>query len=179
MQIGKQKYPHAEMKGGGVNAIKGIDYAHHEIHAGSSFSAWFHEDKSIGTNMDLLVVVPNTTAWPHMIFSVENESEADLLLYESVSNTSNGTVTTVYNNNRNKSLVTTAGVLVFSYPTAVTVGTTSIFGWHSGSGKGAGGSVRGEDEIILKQNTKYLLRITATAAGWLAAKLHWYEHTDV
>jgi hypothetical protein len=172
MQIGKQKFPYSGVKDGVTRGIVTIDYAHHEIHDGTSFHCWYHADKSIGTDLDLGIITPNTSTWSHLIFAFENESETDIILYESA-NFVTGSTITIYNSNRNSAI--TSGMLVSHTPTLITTGTTSIIGWHSGSGRGAGSQVRAEDEILLKQNTKYLFRLTATAAGWIAVKLGWYE----
>jgi hypothetical protein len=50
-----------------------------------------------------------------------------------------------------------------------------------GVGRGVGGSTRDDEEILLKQNTKYLLRITEanianTIINW---SLDWYEHVSL
>jgi len=52
---------------------------------------------------------------------------------------------------------------------------------YLGSSKTSGGGVRDNEEILLKQNTKYLLRIiepniAATNINWV---LDWYEHTNI
>jgi len=156
-------------------ALLTIDYAHHEIHGGSFFSAFYDADKSIGETMDILIVTPNTTKWAHLVFEVENESECAMGLYEAVTASNNGTGLTEFNRDRNSA--TAATVAVFHTPTVSDTG-TQIYGWHSGSGRGNGSNDRAKNEFILKQNTKYLLRCTATAAGWIAARLSWYEHIN-
>ena len=45
-----------------------------------------------------------------------------------------------------------------------------------GAGKDAGSDQRSH-EIIMKQNTLYCLRVSATTAGYLNFKMQWYEHT--
>jgi hypothetical protein len=57
-------------------------------------------------------------------------------------------------------------------------GATLIESGISGAGKNAGDAMR-ENELILKQNTLYCLRATATAAGYINFKMEWYEHTNV
>jgi hypothetical protein len=58
------------------------------------------------------------------------------------------------------------------------VGATLIESGVAGSGRVAGNITR-ESEIILKQNTLYCLRATATAAGFVNFSMQWYEHTSI
>jgi hypothetical protein len=154
-----------------------IDYAHHEVHDGSSFGVCYDADKTIGQAVEILLVTPDTTKWAHMTYSVENESEMAFALYEGTTTSNNGTSITAYNRDRNSA--TAATTLAYHTPT-ITGDGTAIFAWHSGSGRGTPGTGgdRGIIERILKQNTKYLFRMTATAAGWIAIKIDWYEHTN-
>ncbi|MDA3802827.1 MAG: hypothetical protein PF488_02935 [Patescibacteria group bacterium] len=48
-------------------------------------------------------------------------------------------------------------------------------------GKQAGGTVRANNEVVLKRNTKYLIRITndTTSDNWVNYLADWYEHTDL
>ena len=158
-----------------TQTIQTIDYAHHEIHDGSYFKASATSDLSINNTLDFLLVTPNTTKWGHFFFTVENESEADMKVYEANVLTSNGTAVSAINKNRNSA--TTASITAFLYPSIGSTG-SQIYTWHSGSGRGGGGSDRNDDEWILKQNSNYLMRITATAAGWVAIRAAWYEHTS-
>ena len=47
----------------------------------------------------------------------------------------------------------------------------------SGAGKDGGEAAR-TSEVVMKQNTLYCLRATATAAGFVNFNMQWYEHTD-
>jgi hypothetical protein len=70
---------------------------------------------------------------------------------------------------------------VFHTPTVGATGTTVIREWHIGSGRSVGGGDRATQEFILKQNTKYLIRINnqTTNNNYMALKLSWYEHTNI
>ena len=158
-----------------TGALVTIDYAHHEIHDGDMFKTTYNADKSMGDNLDILIVTPNTRVYPHIAWEIGNESEAQMYVYEGTTTSSNGTAVTVTNKDRNS--LKTSGVLAFHTPTFGSVG-TEIFNWHSGSGKGGGSGNREETEAILKQNTKYLYRVNAVAAGWVAVRLTWYDHKN-
>ena len=59
-----------------------IDYPHHEIHGGSSFTAGGTVDLGSGGTINIHVKTPNSTKYPHVTFSITNELEAAVNLYE-------------------------------------------------------------------------------------------------
>ncbi len=162
-----------------TKALNTVDYSHHEIHSGSSFTSCHKADVANGANLDILVVTPNTTKWSHLTYELEVEAETDVNIYEAPTASNNGTPLAVFNRDRNSSK--TAGTTVFHTPT-IAGGSegTLIRCWHLGSGKTFGGGDRGTHEIILKQNTKYLIRLTNATTGnnYMSVKVDWYEHTN-
>jgi len=154
-----------------------IDNAHHEIHEGSHY---LHRDShAIAKNgtVDYLIVTPNTTKWAHMIIGITGlDSSITVTLYEDTTVSANGTSLTVRNRNRNMADNNTT--VVYLTPTVTAVGNV-IAVTNLGSGENSGGNeVRGSEEIILKQNTNYLIRaqednIKETAIN---VELSWYEH---
>lgn len=164
------------VKNGNGDAITTIDYAHHEIHEGSSFTASFQQDIANGGNMDILIVTPNSTKYAHFTYALEVELETNMFLYEGAIATA-GAAVVAYNRDRNN--LTAATVVVTSTPTGITTGSTIIRQNHYGTGKTAGGDDRTVNEFILKKNTKYLLRLTnlvANATNYCSVRLNWYEH---
>lgn len=164
------------VKNGNGDAITTIDFAHHEIHEGDAFTASYKVDVANGANLDLLFVTPNTDKRIHFTYVIEVELETDGLLYENVTATV-GTAVAAYNRDRNS--LTAATLVVTHTPSAITAGTTIIRSGHYGSGKTIGGNDRTVNEIILKKNTKYLLRLTnviANATNYMSVRLNWYEH---
>lgn len=156
-----------------------IDYAHHEIHEGDMYSYCEVNDLANGAVRDLLIVTPNTTKWAHMFVQVESESETDYKFYEAPTTTGDGTGVVEQNRNRN---VANANTTVISHTPTIAGGSegTLLCHKHWGAGKGSGGGDRSINEWVLKQNTKYLVRITnaTTGANQVATELHWYEHTN-
>lgn len=154
-----------------------IDYEHHEIHSGSSFVVADCTDLGNGASRELLIVTPNTAKWAHLLVKIITESEAHWYLYEDATTSSDGTGLTEVNRNRNSA--TTATAVVTHTPTLTGDGTL-IYQEHYGSGRGNGGENRGESEFVLKQNAKYLVRLTnaTTSANYVTIVLDWYEHTD-
>jgi len=159
-------------------AVMMIDYAHHEIHAGSHFI--YTDSVELGeASQDYLITTPDTAKWAHMLFVLDASAIGQFRLYEGADRDGT-TLQTVGNSNRNSSV--TAGVTIHKGTSGGTTDGTLINQYKGGSAtnqsKGESGS-RNDEEIILKQNTKYILRVTAFAASTLCnVKLEWYEHTN-
>jgi hypothetical protein len=161
-----------------TNTLQTMSYEHHEIHAGSSFTVSFSADVANGANHDILLITPDTTKWAHLTYELETELESDFKIYEAPTATA-GDALVIYNRDRNS--LTAATVTASSTPTSITPGTTILRSYHFGSGRSFGGGERGAHEFILKQNTKYLFRVTNATSNnnWISLKLDWYEHTNI
>lgn len=160
-----------------THALETIEYEHHEIHSGSSFTVSYSADIGNGANLDIAVITPDTTKYAHLTYEFDVEAESDFKIYEAATLTA-GTAIAAYNRNRNS--LTAATTSVTHTPTSITTGTTIIRDFHIGSGRTWGGGDRAQHEFILKRNTKYLIRLTNATANnnYMAIKLDWYEHTD-
>lgn len=160
-----------------TNAVNTVDYAHHEIHGGKHFFVKNWIDLTNGQVLDFLFVTADTLAWAHMIVHFNFQAEANVAIYEDTVVSANGTAVTSYNRNRNSANV--AGALVYSTPTVTSVGTL-LSAYKAGSGKAVGGEARGSAELVLKQNSQYLIRVTndTTSNNWFDYLADWYEHTN-
>jgi len=181
---------------GTTNAIQVIDYAHHEIHGGSHYTA-MHGVADIGaaTTPDdaitLTFTTSNTAKWCHMVASFEAVGGALVTIRENGTGGASPTgAVTCFNNNRNSantSLVTDIGATAgqMSYDATLDTGGTLILSEYiSGASTNqnkAGGSAEGgaRYEWILKQGNRYQFAIYSTANVAASIILHWYEHTDV
>jgi len=154
-----------------------IAFDHHEIHEGDAYSVAYDADVAAGQTLILLIVTPNTTKWCNMLYSCTGEAEATLVFSEGATVSANGTAITARNRNRNVSGASTT--LCYHTPTVTNAGTT-IDTDHFGSGRQSGGLTRGDNEWLLKQNSKYLVTITSqsVSTAWIRVQLHWYEHTS-
>jgi hypothetical protein len=171
---------------GNTTALTTIDYAHHEVHDGSHFFAIGYADLAITKVLDFTWKMPNTTRWIHWTWEIATESETLWQVYEGAvaTNALSGAITPL-NNDRN-STRRSGTEMKFEVQDDLTAangdtdvtGATLIESGISGAGKNAGSAGR-EDELILKQNTLYCLRATATAAGYINFKMTWYEHTNL
>ena len=163
-----------------THTLQTIDYAHHEVHAGSHYFYFDSVELASAGVQNYLISVPDSTAWPHMTFSMDGSAITQFDLYEGTDKSGSTNVTSkIFNSNRNSSNV--AGVTIFKGLTGGTTDGTLIKTYKDGSSSGGArtsSSVR-SGELILKQNTKYILRVTSsTAANLTNVKFEWYEHTN-
>lgn len=164
-----------------ANAVKTIDYEHSEIHAGSHFKAGYQDITMSDEDIIALVfTTPDTTKWAHWTLTAQSTGLCVVQLFRAPTLSAEGTAITPFNRNENSDK--TADVVVKHTPTITTNGTKLTEKWlGSDAGKyDIGGSTRGASEIILKQNTQYLVLCTAGAdAIKCAIGGDWYEHTNV
>ncbi len=152
-----------------------IAQAHAEIHEGRHFFCRDYTDLGNGGVSNILIVTPNINRQAHLTIEIEHELEASVEFARDWGASGNGVAMGAVNRDENSSTTPTVGI--FSTPTLTTSGTT-IERDRKGSGKKFGGGGRGEEEIILRTNTKYLLQITNRTANnnlvnWT---IDWYEH---
>ena len=164
-----------------TEALMCIDYAHHEIHVGSHFKTGKHTTLiNTGEVIELLFLTPNTLKWAHWQLTAQTTGACTIELFEDTVTSDNGIVNPIWNRNRNSIKAPT--VQVFHTPVITSDGTKFSEKWVGSSGfkENVGGEQRGDSEFVLKQNTKYLVRITAEADGLKAAiGGDWYEHTQL
>jgi len=163
-----------------THTMQSIDYEHHEIHAGSHF---FYTDKntlgSAGTVVYLLTT-PNTTKWSHLVYLISGSAITTIDIYEGADRVGD-VAQTAYNSNRTSA---TTPTLVIHKAITGAGSTDGTLIWTRSSGSSSGQRRTGMEatrggEKILKQNTKYIIRITSgTASNLTNIDLEWYEHTD-
>jgi hypothetical protein len=167
---------------GSTNTLNVIDYPHHEIHSGSSFTV---ADTVVAdtTTVKWQITTPNTTKYAHLVFTLTCTGEATFLVTEG-SDRTDGTALVEVNRNR-VGTPTAATVIVTRTPTSGTTdGATTLFTMRNGitnvAGKNIEGSTaRATNEWVLKPNTKYVVSITTYAAVYATMVVDWYEHTDI
>ena len=168
-----------------TNSLQIMTNEHHEVHAGSHYFVISYQGLTINKVLDFTWLMPDTTKWIHWDWNISTESETLWQLYETaVATNPLANAVTPYNSNRNSSNTSGATMKfeVHANLAAANVdtdvsGATLIQSGISGSGKEAGEEMRGH-EVIMKQNTLYCFRVTATAAGFINYSMQWYEHTD-
>lgn len=157
-----------------------IDYEHHEVHAGSHFFYTDSASLNDGLSTSYVIQTPNTTKWAHMTFAATGNAITTVDLYESIDLTGVGARQTIPNSNRNSA--STSGLEIWDAIAPGAPGGTLIWTMKSGSATAqsrAGITTDHSNEIILKQNTRYMIRVTSGTANNLTnLQLEWYEHTD-
>lgn len=164
-----------------TGVLPSISFTHHNIHDGDTFSYSEVTDVPNAAVRDVLIVTPNTTHWAHLYVEVMTEAEADYKFYEGTVTTGDGTACSEINRNRNLTAVTATTVITHT-PTVAGGAEGTLLEWkHWGTGKGVGGAGRDIEEWVLKQGTKYLIRVTnaTTSANQVSITLIWYEHTNI
>lgn len=163
-------------KYGRKSALWTVDYAHYEIHAGAHY--FWTNASTISTGQGIAVLFHTTDAPAvHLHYDVEATGSGSFALYEGVTNSSAGGFVTPVN--RNRASANSSGHLlkIGNHPSAYG---TLLHGDLFGSGKQVGGSVRGDNEIVLAANTAYYLVANSTSnQNGVSLMLDWYEHDPV
>ena len=161
-----------------TNSIKCIDYAHAELHTGTHYMVRDFVSLAKNGSKNFLFVSPDTLKWDHTTIGFEAiSSKVTVHLYEEPTVTTIGTPLNKRNRNRNYS---NGSTLLIYEDTVVSANGTQLAAYVIGSGKNAGGGARDNEEIILRQNTQYL--VTIQEANVVATEVNytfdWYEHTN-
>jgi len=159
-----------------THALETIDYNHHEIHDGSHYFVCGYQSFANAEVVDFTVVTPNTTKWLHMLFEIMGEGAVSIEIWEDAVVNVAGTPTVPNNNNRNSANTSDAVVRVGD---TFTSEGTMIFSNISGANKQSG-IIGRANEIMLKQNSAYIFRITneTALANVISYCGEWYEHTN-
>lgn len=160
-----------------TNSRTAIDIEHYQLHKSRCFETFDQQTITGSNTFDYLLITPATAGLHcHLVMSVEADAKCFISLYEGTTVSANGTSLSTFNNSRDSASV--AGMLVYTAPTVTSIG-TQIDLHMTGPGERAGGQLRAGDEWILKNNSKYVVRVTAGGTGCIAVlSLHWYELVD-
>ncbi len=86
-----------------TNSIQTLDYAHHEVHSGSSYFTEGHTTLGDGGDFYAMFVTPDTTKWGHFVWTVTSSGILDVSMYEGSSGgMAGGARGVIHANNRNK-----------------------------------------------------------------------------
>lgn len=158
-----------------TGAIETIDYAHHEIHEGSSYMISGEQILGNGATYTYIFDTNNMSGkWVHILLNVRGVGEGNAILYENITYVG-GTPNGVKNRNRNypndNQLIVTEGATLLTSQVVV-------LEEHFGAGKNLGGENRNTDEIILRTNETYAYQITSeTNSNDMSWIYNWYENT--
>lgn len=175
-----------------------IDYEHHEIHGGSSFSChYFNDCTNIGEMTMIAFNTPDTAKWIHIVFEASSTAAAYMAIYEDADlDVDEGTDLTIWNRDRNSATASVVSTIetvpeagkATSYTEAqaagATLSTASELERHymgaAAAGADVSGQARATSEWILQQNTQYAFVIVSTTAddNTHSIRLSWYEHQN-
>ena len=160
-------------------AIQFVDFAHSRVHDGSHFLYTDAVELASGGTQDYLLTVANTTKWPHMVFSLDGSAITQFELYEGADRTG-AVAQTLGSSNRNST--TMPGLTIHKGTAGGTTDGNRVHFYKGGTStnqsRSESTSGNHEEEIILKQNTKYILRVTSFInANLTNVMLSWYELT--
>lgn len=170
-----------------TTSIRVVDYAHHEVHSGSSYRIEHNASGGSGTKATVSFTTSDTAKWLHVIVTARGNVESVYTMGEGATITAaSGTDYIPRNKNRNSTNTSTVisagsagGAGYATIGGTVTDFGTTLESLHFGSGKQQGGGERGTDEWILKQNTTYAFEVESQAVtSEVTCELHWYEHTN-
>ena len=158
-----------------------IDSEHRLTHLGMVFHASDRASVANLASLDILINVPAFT-YPHLRKAVFNvaDSPCDILLYEGVTTSVDGTAVPVFNRNRNSA---NTSVSIFTTGPTVTDLGTLIHDRYVGDQGGQGSNQIGAtsaglgEEWVGQPSTKYLIRVTNNSGGTIVVnyELMWYE----
>ena len=166
-------------KDGATLAATTVDYAHHEIHEGDSFMYQDVVTLASSGSQAYMITTGSTTKWAHFGRDMECIGPMTVELYEG-GDRSGSVVQTTWNRDRNSS--TSPVVVIHKGVTGGSTDGTRIRWWQGGvaSVKTQFGGKLGEGgEVILKQSTKYIYKLTSGMADNITNIIFdWYEHVN-
>lgn len=160
-----------------TEAMIGIDYPHHDLHAGSFYTYSDLINLGNGASQDYILTQPDTDKHGHWGYEIEFLDGAGTFdLYRNTDRIGT-TLQNIYNSNDN--FPDDAGVTVHKDQSGGTTDGIIIISSRKGSGKSFGGVAGTQTERILKRNTKYLIRVTnnTVTSNYTNIIFRWYEHT--
>lgn len=161
------------------SAIATMDVEHYEIHEGDHFFCSCVQAMAGNATIDYVLSIGNKPA--HLVFSIiGNDAGISGNTYENITANNDGTLVTPINNNRLSS--NTSSIVNRLNPTGVNITNALILRpFRSGTGgtpsQRQSGSIERSREVILKPNTKYLIRTTnlSTSTNNVSFDFSWYE----
>lgn len=166
-----------------TRSLQTIDYEHHEIHGGSTYTMFRSDTLATDDVVQLYWSTPDTTEEPHVVFEWYGAGAVTISLLEDITYSSGGTAFTPVNHNRRGTPGTSNCTCKVGSDGALAdaisyTGGTTLFTANSGAGRQIPGSGSHSEEFMLEQNLDYLLELTAIGNNIICqVSASWYEHT--
>jgi hypothetical protein len=152
-----------------------IDYIHREIHEGEHFFVALISTELDTTSYYWKITTPDSDTHIHFTLELSCNVACNGFLYENPTVNVAGTAATEFNSDRNSAAVATAAVTYGDTSTADgTLLWSNTFGGSGGPAK-TSGNVGTREEIILKRNEEYFVKVTTLANdGFVNCRMIWY-----
>lgn len=157
-----------------------LTYGHHKIHEGEAYV--ISEVYNLDTDTAYwMITTPDSLVYSHVVFDVRCTGEFYMKVTEGADRTGT-TLLTAINRNRNSDNEATL-TMHRGYSDGSTDGATTILEIRDGSTNVAGkvimtGGLRGQNEFMLKANTKYIIAVTTYSDVYISGQLDWYEQQN-
>ena len=157
-----------------AKALTTISSVHRGIHDGFVYHASGKVSGMIADEVDEFLLAVPAFCFPHFqrLQITAGRGDIDLLVYEGVTTSADGTPIGTINTNRNST--NTACTIFSSTPTITDIGTLIHTQWIPPTATGVGQSPSGivgetnGEEWLLAQDTKYLIRMTNNSGATIA-----------
>ena len=163
-----------------TNSTRTISNEHGEIHEGKHFTYKDAISLDSGSSQAYMVTTPNTTEWAHMNFYFDGTAITQVQIYEG---SDKAGVTPLTPINRNRNIANEPSTTIHKGTSGgSTDGVLLPLTYKSGTATNQSRSpttIRSENELVLRQNCKYIIILTSGTNGNLVnAIFDWYEHTN-
>lgn len=156
-----------------------MDFGQHQVHEGEAHGWEYYSAAPATINFALVVpTYADVRGCPHLMIHMQSYGGAGMLsVYEGATYTGGTPVTDIYNRNRNS---TTVPAMTIVSGVTSSNGTKLPYTAIAGASEKTADGVRANDEVVLKNNTTYVIRyeeITPTTR--LIIHFEWYEDLGV
>jgi len=163
-----------------TDAAATIDYEHKEVHTGDAFYVTQVDEVDNAGVTSHRFYPPNTLEWSHFYFVIEAQAACLVEIREGISDALEATAG-IFNRNRN--FTDASATMGHERQLSAATGGTVIWSWASGGATATARTTaftRNSGELVLKQNTKYEVRVTSSVDdNKVSCYFTWYEHTNV
>jgi hypothetical protein len=162
------------------HALIFVGEAEHHNHEGAAFWGYYNAVLGNAEVLTMSFTTPNTTKWAHLTMDIQLTASCTLDILEDVTSFAGGVAHTIRNFNRNSAGAT--GMTITHGHTGsdliTPTGGSEIYNETLGS-RGFQTNRSNGTEMIMKQNSKYLFRITnGASSNSTSIVLDWYEHVS-
>ena len=160
-------------------ALKTTTQAHHEVHEGNHFEVAGSFSLASADTSLIVFDVADTTKISHMIFSFDVLAATTIVISEGGAYIRAPDTLNVVNNNRNSSIVSIMDTVfaIHNDSTLISRYGTTLFTHTLGAGQKTAGTLKRESELLLKNDSLFIIKITSDAASnKVDYEFLWYEH---